>query len=226
MSSTVHQDQFKDHYLFSALGPNELADVANAARLRVLDPNENLFFQDDPAERFFLIRKGQVKLARLTPEGNEKVVDIFGPGQTFAEATLFMEKQVYPVTASAVDRAEVIGFSSRHFLELLTTNTDTCIHMLGDLAMRLRRRLREIEHLSMKNASYRVVHFLLNELDSAPDADGRLQLKVQKQVIASRLSIKPETLSRIFQALREEGIVETEGRSIRIRDVDALRHYY
>jgi len=226
MSSPVHQDQFKDHYLFSALGSSELSSVADSARLRSLEPNENLFFQDDPADRFFLVRQGQIKLARLTPEGNEKVVDIFGPGQTFAEATLFMEKQIYPVTASAVDHAEVIGFSSRHFLELLTTNTGTCIHLLGDLAMRLRRRLREIEHLSMKNASYRVVHFLLNELDGAPESGGRLQLKVQKQVIASRLSIKPETLSRIFQSLREEGIVETEGRSIRICDVDALRNYY
>lgn len=226
MPSRVDPDYFKDHYLFSALDSEELARVADAARIRRLAADETLFFQGDQADRFFLVRRGQIKLARLTPEGNEKVVDIFGPHQTFAEGTLFMKKRRYPVTASAVEEAEVIGFSSRHFLDLLATNTGTCIQLLGDLTMRLQRRLREIEHLSMKNASYRVVHFLLNELDTANSPDGKLQLRLQKQVIASRLSIKPETLSRIFQSLREENILEAEGRTIRIKDIEALRNYY
>lgn len=225
MRYRVDVNAFCDHYLFASLSDEALSSVAEAACRRVLRPNVHLFFQDDPADRFFLIRRGQIKLHRLAPDGTEKIVDIFGPGQTFAEATLFMKRRVYPVTASALGNTEVIGFSSRQFLHLLHSNTDTCFDLLGDLAMRLHHRLREIEHLSMKNASYRVVQFLLNELDNSPNAPERFRLRFQKQVMASRLSIQPETLSRIFQSLREAGVLDIDGRSVRINNLDALRQY-
>lgn len=223
MSSIVDPQQFKDRYLFSALTEAELGQVASHARHCRLAPDQHLFFQGDKAARFFLVLEGQVILSRLTVEGNEKVVEVLRPGQTFAEATLFMEQHVYPVTATAIGEAHLIGFCSQHFLELLTGSPATCLQMLGDLAMRLRRRLEEIEHLSMKNASYRVTQFLLNELERAVGPEGELQLRLQKQVIASKLSIKPETLSRILQSLRDQGVIETTGRTIRIKAPAALR---
>jgi len=77
----------------------------------------------------------------------------------------------------------------------------------------------------MKNATYRVVRFFLNELEKQGETNSRVELSIQKQLIASRLSIKPETLSRIFHTLKDREIMETQGKTIVIKDVEKLKSF-
>jgi CRP-like cAMP-binding protein len=221
----VDISHIRKHYLFSSLSLEELQDVAHHARFKTLEADEHLFFQSEPAEHFYSVQSGQIKLTRLTPDGNEKVIEILMPNQTFAEAVMFMDRDDYPVTATAIIPSTVIAFNSRQFIKILHQNPKTCMSLLGDLALRLRGRLQEIENLTMKNATYRVVRFFLSELEKQNCSDGRVELNLQKQLIASRLSIKPETLSRIFSALKTQGILESERKAIVITDIEALRNY-
>lgn len=225
MGSAVTPEQLRYHYLFSDLADEHVDNLARQARSLSLEPEQHLFMQGDVADAFYLVRQGQIKLTRLTPEGNEKVIELLGPGQTFAEAIMFMERKDYPVTATAISDAEVILIPSRTFLNLLDESPGLSMRLLGNLAMRLRNRLQEIEHLTMKNATYRVVRFFLTELERNPHAGQRVELSIQKQLIASRLSIKPETLSRILQTLRERDILESHGKAIVIKDVQALKEF-
>jgi len=223
--NNVNIKDIRQHYLFSALSLKDLQQVATLAMFREIKAEENLFFQGEKAECFYFIMEGQIKLTRLTPEGNEKVIEILLPNQTFAEAVMFMDNENYPVTATAIMPSKLICFNSAHFVNILQENPQTCINLLGDLAARLRGRLKEIENLTMKNATYRVVHFFLTELKKQDKINGRVELNLQKQLIASRLSIKPETLSRIFSTLKNQGILETDKKAIIISDIATLENF-
>jgi CRP-like cAMP-binding protein len=82
----------------------------------------------------------------------------------------------------------------------------------------------QIESLTLQNATYRLVAYLLEEIPRDVRTSPEVQLTTPKGVIASRLAIQPETLSRILAKLRQGGLIEVHGNHITIRDVQALRN--
>ncbi len=225
LSSEEVRRLVKSHYLFNTLEEHELDQVLSHARCHDLESGAALFHCGDPADRFFLVVQGQIKLYRLSPNGQERVVEIMGPGHTFAEAVMFMRRQDYPVSSQALIESRVIGLPNRDFLQALGTNPLACFQLLGDLSQRLHQRLNEIDILTLQNASYRVAHYLCGLLpgNATPELD--IELTLPKQIIASRLSIQPETLSRVLQNLSSRGIATVTGRSIRVHDPERLRNY-
>lgn len=209
------------HYLFSPLDEARLQRLAETARRVDLQPGEVLFHRDDPANRFFLVEQGQIKLSRVSAGGQEKVIEIMGPGDTFAEAVMFMGTNRYPVNASAVEATRLYGIANNTYLDILRDDTEACLKLLGDLSQRLHRRLNEIDTLTLQRAHDRVVRFLVDRMpeDGAP----LVELPAAKHIIASRLAIQPETFSRIMLQLTERGIIEVQGRRIRILDPETLR---
>lgn len=207
------------HYLFSALSSEDLDRVAATAEVHRLGKGDVLFQQGEKARRFFLVRSGQIKLYRLSPAGQEKVVDIMGPGRSFAEAVMFMQGGAYPVYAEALGDAEVISVDNEAFRETLRHSFDTCSRMMAAMSAHLHELVSEVEGLCLHNATFRVVSYLLQDAQTAQ----AVHLDLPKHVLAGRLSIKPETLSRILANLREEGLIEVRGQEIVLLDHAALR---
>lgn len=206
--------------LFSHLGEEQLQRVTKGARRLVLADGEALFEQGDPADHFYLLLRGQMKLYRLSPAGNEKVIEVVAPGSTFAEALMFLDQPRYPVGAQALSAAEVISIDAHDFAAMLRGSVDTCFLLLGDMSQRLRGLLREIDDLSLHSATCRVAGYILAQ---ASDGDDRFELQMPKQTLASRLSVKPETFSRIIRNLSEQGYIEIDGNRVRIVALEALR---
>ncbi len=206
---------------FAALDKDQLSTIANSTRLLKLRENETLFQHGQPADDFYLVLSGQVKLFRLSEDGVEKVIEIITPGRLFAEAVMFMNRQVYPVNAEAVSATEVLAISSKVFSRLLRESVDTCFRLMGVMSQRLHRHLNEIDSLTLHNATYRLVSYLLNEVSHSQQQDG-LTLNTPKHVIASRLSIQPETLSRILSRLSKQSLIQVRGSHIEVLDRDGL----
>ena len=213
-------DELRTAHLFTQLSAEQLERVARKARRIGLAEGKALFSQGDPAERFFFVLSGQLKLFRLSPEGNEKVIEIITPGHTFAEALMFLERPRYPVGCVALLPSEVIAIDARDFNQMLRGSVETCLLLLGELSARLRGLVREIDELSLQSATCRIAGYLLKH---APADTDEFQLDIPKGVIASRLSVKPETFSRIIRQLTESGMIEVHGSMVRIRDRAALR---
>lgn len=208
------------HLTLGELDEESLQRLTRHAVCVRLEEGEVLFRQGDPATRFYLVRHGQIKLFRLSPSGNEKVIDIVLPGSTFAEALVFLERPHYPVGAEALQASEVISLDAVDFADMLKGSVDTCFALLGNLSMRLRSLLREIDELSLHSATCRVAAYLIKH---APTQSNTFRLPVAKQTVAARLSVKPETLSRIVKNFSEKGVLDVSGSWITIRDRDALR---
>lgn len=205
--------------LLSGLSDENLERVSSRALVQALEEGQWLFSQGDAARRFYLVRKGQIRLFRLSPEGAEKVIEIVSPGQTFAEALMFLNAPRYPVCAAALEPTEVIAIDARDFAAMLRDSVDTCFAVLGALSQRLRGLIGEIDNLTLHTAKSRVARWLL-----AHCAEDRraFELDVRKGVLASRLSVKPETFSRVFKQLTQEGAISVHGAHITILDRAAL----
>jgi len=206
-------------HLFSELSDQQMERVRCHSHITDMVEGESLFFQGDNASCFYLLLKGRIKLFRVSPDGKEKVVEIIESGSTFAEALMFMDRPHYPVTSTALAPSRVIGINGREFKSMLRESIDSCFLLLGSMSFRLRSLISEIDALSLDTGTVRTVAYLLHQ---APPDRVSFQLKVAKSVIASRLSVKPETFSRILKSLHESEIVTIEGRHVTIHDREAM----
>lgn len=206
--------------LFSALDEAQLALVLGTAHRRTLEAGARLFEQGERATHFYWIRSGAVKLSRLSPSGEEKIIELLSAGQTFAEALMFMGKEcAYPVTARTLEPSEIIIFDKGAFLSILRESVDTCFRLLADMSQRLHGLVSEIDQLTLKSATARVADFLISRASDT----GEVALGMPKHVVASRLSVKPETLSRIFSRLSAQDIITVAGAQITVNDMQSLR---
>lgn len=215
------ESELRRHPVLGALDEELLAKVLAGTRVIRLQRGETLFRQDEPADRFYLVRSGQVKLFRVGHDGNEKIIHLAGPGESFAEAVMFMRERNYPVHTAAVEPAELLGVPTEPLREMLVASTDACFRMLAQLSMRLRERVAEIEALSLQNGALRLANFLLRQI---PEDDGAdlIRLTLSKKVIAARLSLQPETLSRLLRRFEERGLIRVSGPEIAVLDREAL----
>lgn len=212
--------ELRDTYLFSTLTDEQLQEVQDIARKVQLNEGEVLFECGDTATRFFLVISGQIKLSRLSLEGNEKVIGIVQPGNTFAEALMFLEHPAYPVAASAIKESTLLAFDTQRFQQMLRGSVETCFRMMGDMSQRLRSLIKEIDDLTLQSATNRVANLLLDHHLMA--GSNAFSLESPKGILASRLSVKPETFSRILHNLSDQGVIKVKGNQITILDLEKL----
>ena len=212
----------RQHHLFARLPEAAFQEVCSLAIQRRLENGERLFHQGEPANRFYLVMQGQIKLSRVLTEGQEKLVEVIQPGQSFAEALLFSGARQYPVTASALKATTLASIDGAHYRHLLEEQPKICLDLLAAFSIRLHQRLNEIDTLTLANASRRVVRYLQQAPQSS---EGEIQLSVPKRLIASQLGIQPETFSRVLHRMIDAGLIAMERRTIRILDSSNLLIY-
>jgi CRP-like cAMP-binding protein len=210
------------HHLFSQLPEKVFQDVCNLANLKRLSCHATLMHQGDPAKRFFLLVSGQIKLHRVTGEGQENLVEVIHAGQTFAEALLFSQARLYPVSATALKDSVLVSIEGTHYRNALEDQPKICLAILASMSIHLHQRLKDIDTLTLASASRRVINFLFQERDPL---NGEIVLQVSKRLVASKLGIQPETFSRILHRLVECDLIAMERRNIRILAEEELAAY-
>ncbi len=211
----------KGGYLLAALSDSEFEEVLAHANARTLAPGEGLFDQGDPATHFFFVLSGIVKLCRMAPSGEEKVMDLVRPGFFFAEAAMFMSGR-YPINARGLEATRLVSLDSKHFVGLVRGNGDLCLRLLSKMSQRMHGLINEIDKLTLHSGAERVIGYLLEQLPEGA-APPSVRLLVPKHVIASRLGIQPETLSRVLAKLRAKQLIDVHDDMIVLNDVEALR---
>ncbi len=215
--------ELRQAYLFADADDNQLARLCQGVQTISLKHGDPLFDHGQPAARFFFLRSGQVKLFRVSADGHEKIIEILRPGQTFAEAVMFMGNQGrYPVSCEAISDCELYAFEQKTFLQVLAESHEISFGILASMSRRLHMLVNQIDSLTLQNATYRLAMYLLEQAPrDAKAAD--VELTTPKSAIASRLAIQPETFSRILGKLRDQGLVTVHGNQITLRNLQGLR---
>jgi CRP/FNR family transcriptional regulator, dissimilatory nitrate respiration regulator len=207
--------------------PAALARLAEGCTLRRFARGDPVFRVGAPCEEFHVAVIGQVKLFALSPDGHEKVIELIGPGSTFAEALMFTNRP-YIVGAEAVTDALVLSVGKQAVLAEISADPGFALHMLAGVSRRLHGLVRDVEAYSLHSGAQRIIGYLLREVD---DEEGQgckpvtVSLPVSKATIASRLSLTPEYFSRVLHELEAAGLIEIDRRDIRIREPQRLAQY-
>ncbi len=217
----LYKEFVKKSHLFSGFEAPLLDKILSQSNLHKIKKEQVLFSQGDSVHSFYLVLSGMVKLFRVSPDGQEKVIEVVNSGETFAEALMFMENPHFPVTAAALSEAQVISFNASDFLSMLKQSPETSLVLLGSMSQRIRGLVQEIDNLSVQTGRQRLSAYIIERADD----EGKLHLPIAKSVLASRLSIKPETFSRIIKQLRNSETIKIDGADIEIIDADQLEDF-
>lgn len=210
--------------LFRGLSEIELAQISVGCREFRINKNEVLFHKGDQPEGMHVVVMGQMKLALPSSQGVEKVVHMCGPGATFGEAVVFLDKP-YPVSAQAMTESLVLLVSKRVLLEAMDANTLLSRKMLASLSSRLHELLGDMESCTLRTSMQRVVCFLMQSAPVDATTGFNIVLQSSKQNIASQLNLAPETFSRALGHLSEKGLIQVKGRSITVLDRQQLSRF-
>lgn len=213
--------------LFSDLSPVDLSRMALGCELRRLGRGDTVFHYGEPCEEFHVVVTGQVKLFALSHTGQEKVIELVGPGHSFAEALMFTSKP-YILNAQSLTSTLLLTVSKQAIVAEIERDPRFCMRMLAGISRRLHGLVHDIESGALQSGVQRVIGYLLREhemSESANDETFTVALPVSKATIASRLSLTPEYFSKVLRELEEKGLIEMDKRDIRIVDALRLQHY-
>ncbi|MGI9538033.1 MAG: Crp/Fnr family transcriptional regulator [Desulfocapsaceae bacterium] len=214
------EEIIKSTSLFEGLSAAEIEKVSMLIFEKKFGKGETIFFEGDEADGFYIVSSGQIKVFKMNPMGKEHILHIFGPGEPVGEVPVF-SKQPFPASAEALIKSSTLFFPRKDFVTLIENNPSIALNMLAVLSRRLRQFATQIENLSLKEVPARLAGYLLY-IAKEQDNDSVVKLSVSKGQLASLLGTIPETLSRIFARMSEEGLIQVEGRSITILDRQGL----
>jgi CRP/FNR family transcriptional regulator len=215
----------KNSLLFSGLNEPDLQSLSAITVRRSFAKGETLFSEGDEATGFYLLVSGHIKMCRVSSDGREKVLHFVRPGETFAEAAFFGDG-TYPADARAVESGEVLFLPKQGFMELMTDKPQFGLNLVVSLSLALRRFVRQIEELTFADVASRLASFLVKRAAEHSTSYGGityLELGIKKGELAAQLGTAGETVSRTFRKLKEEGIIELDGRKVTILQMDRLQ---
>lgn len=208
--------------VFAGLPPPALEALLSGATVKAVNRGELLFVQGDPVTAFFVVLDGWVKVYRLTPSGGEAIVAVFTRGQSFAEAAAFVGGR-FPASGEAVTDGRILRLHSGNLLRLIREDPDIGLAMLASTSLHLHMLVQQIEQLKSHTGAQRVAEFLSSLCIGQKD-DCKINLPYDKALIAGRLGMQPESLSRAFARLKQIG-VHIDQNTAHIEDVAKLRIY-
>jgi CRP-like cAMP-binding protein len=230
--------------LFQEMTPPELQRLAQGCRLRRLARGDNVFRVGELCDEFHVTVMGQVKLFAISPAGQEKVIELVGPGQSFAEALMFTGRP-YIINAQALTDTLLLSVGKPAVLHEIESDPRFALRMLAGISRRLHGLVHDVQAYALHSGMQRVIGYLLRDmpgelegaevtipgaLDALDDAERsaralRVSLPVSKATIASRLSLTPEYFSRVLHDLADQGLIEIDKREIHIPDPGRLARY-
>lgn len=206
--------------MFQALDNDLLGDVLADTVIERHDADKTLFTQGDSARDFFIMLDGWVKLYRLTSQGNETVIGVFTRGQSFGEAVAIVGTP-FPTCAETVTETKLVRVPCEKLRRRIQANPQIALSIIGSTAQHLQLLVRQIEQLKAQTGAQRVAEFLLS-LSDADRGKAQIALPYEKMLLAGRLGMKKESLSRAFARLRDFGVA-VNGPRVTINDVGYLR---
>ncbi|MGD9833517.1 MAG: Crp/Fnr family transcriptional regulator [Piscinibacter sp.] len=213
--------------LFTDLNRPELERLALGCQLRRLSRGDTVFRVGEPCEEFHVTVTGQVKLFAISPAGQEKVIELVGPGNSFAEALMFTGKP-YIVNAQALTDTLLLTVKKEAVVGEIERDPRFAMRMLAGISRRLHGLVHDVEAYALHSGVQRVIGYLLRDQQVEDCATGEVvtvSLPVSKATIASRLSLTPEYFSRVLHELEAAGLVRIDKRDVHILDPKRLSAY-
>ena len=206
--------------LFAGLPDALLERVVELSQEKKFKRGETIFFEGDEGTGFYMVGQGKVKIFKMSMDGKEQILHIFGSGEPFGEVPVF-HGQPFPANAVSLVSSSLLFFPRQEFVDLVTATPSLALSMLAMLSLRLRRFASQVESLSLKEVPGRLAAHLVYLTEEQGRTD-QVMLDIPKGQLASLLGTSPETLSRIFSKMSDEGLIRVDGKRIELLNYEEL----
>jgi CRP/FNR family transcriptional regulator len=202
--------------LFNGLPEDQIMAIKKIAGKKRYSKGEIIFSEGEEGTGFYIIAEGRVKVFKVSSEGKEQILHIFGPGQPFGEVPVFTGQR-FPANAQAIEESQALFFPRESIVSLIAANPSLALNMLAVMSRKLRQFAVQIENLSLKEMPARLASYLLFLADEQK-TDDVVALNISKGQLASILGTIPETLSRVFAKLSGQSLINVSGKYISLLD--------
>ncbi len=206
--------------LFKRLSKTQHENLAKICIKRSYKRGQIIFREGRPANGFYIVASGRIKIFKVSSQGKEQILGIFGAGEVFGEVAVF-SGNCFPANAMAIEDSHIIFVPRGEFISIIKEDPTLGLNMLAVLSSRLRKFTVLIENLSLKEVGSRLAAYILY-LKEQKDAE-KFKLDVTKTQLASLLGTIPETLSRTLSKMNKQGLIKIEGSQIEILDQEGLQ---
>ncbi|MCA0872327.1 Crp/Fnr family transcriptional regulator [Seohaeicola saemankumensis] len=215
-------DRTGEFPLFDQLSTDVRVCLLSAARTRKYDRGATICLQGDPCRALKIVKSGWVKQYRLSPCGNEAILATLGRGQSFDEIAA-LQGRASPTSAQAVDDCEVILIDLSTICSCQNAHREITAAVLSAASGHIDTMMDHIEQLKIKSGAQRLSEYLI-DLSGCEGGFSELVLPYEKVLLAGKLGMKPESLSRAFGRLKTFGVASSQ-RRVTISDVSKLRAF-
>ena len=206
--------------LFNGLSQEQLSQIRQIAIDKFYDKGKTVFLESDDCTGFYIVVAGKVKIYKVSLEGKEHILHIYGPGNPFGEVPVFSGRK-FPANAETILKSHLLFIPRPAFVDLISEHPSLSLNMLAILSMRLRQFTVQVENLSLKEVPARLASYLTYLADE--QATGNfVSLTISKGQLASLLGTIPETLSRILAKMSKQDLIQVEGRNINLLNRNGL----
>ena len=214
--------------MFSNMQPEELQRISHGCVLERIGRSKILFRTGEMCQAFHVVVLGQIKLYVISPTGVEKVIELCGPGHSFAEAVMFMGVP-HLVNAQTLTETLLLTVEKNAVLREIEADSRFALRMLAGISRRLHGLIKDVQGYALYSGVQRVISYLLGDLTNSESGSVpqsiTVSLPVSKSTIASRLSLTPEYFSRVLGELETVGLITVDRRNIIIHDTAKLAGY-
>jgi CRP-like cAMP-binding protein len=203
--------------VFAALDESEIQALAELVQEKSLAQDENIFWEEDPSDWFYLVSRGKVKIFKSASSGKEITLSFFGPGEVFGEVAV-LENQPYPASAQAVSPVNLIGIKKADFWNFLVTHPPIALKIISVLSGRLREAQSRLRDMAGERVEQRLARLLLS-LSRKLGAT----LPFTRQELSDMAGTTTETTIRVLSQWKDQGVVRSVRGQIIILDDKKLR---
>lgn len=203
------------------MSDDHLKKIASIATTLNFDKGEMIFHEGDKGNGIYMVEKGTIKVFKLSFEGKEQILHIYGPGHTFGEVPVFEGKN-FPASAMAIEKSVIIFLPREKFVNLITSTPGLGMNLLADLSRRLREFTVQIENLSLKEVPARLSAYFLT-LSREQNNQKKLMLPISKAQLSNLIGTTPETVSRVLKKMMDSDLIDVQTKTIVIKDIEGLQ---
>ena len=214
--------------LFSSLSSKQLQGLEVGCTIHSFARGASIFVAGEMCQAFYVVVTGKVKLFVATPTGQEKVIELIEPSNSFAEGFMFLGCP-YRVSAQTLSDSLLLRVSKEVVEFEIKRDPQLAMSMLAGISRRLHGLIRDVEGYTLQSGMQRLIGYLLRDTESQFPSETEepltLALTASKATIASRLSLTPEYFSRVLHELEDAGLIKLCKREIQILDLKRLIAY-
>ncbi len=211
--------------LFRGLSDRDIEAIGHATTMTVCVPGQMLLSPDDPPDRIHIVKKGKVRVYRVTPDGKQLTLDIYDRGTILGDMRMIGQDRLPEAYAEAVDQGVICTLTPDELRRLIERHPTVGINIIRHLATRLQEAERELEAMAYQRVGQRLARKLVDlaQRFGVETVRGTLiQARLTQQELADMIGTTRETLAHTLGDLRRRGLLTTERHQVVIRDAERL----